>query len=451
MRRHLGWTLLCVTIAAMSLISPAHAADELTVEQTLDIAPVWSGHPVRFALLTHGNRQFIAFYDAERQMTVGSRTVDSEQWQFQKLPSSVGWDSHNSITMVVDSTGNIHLSGNMHCVPLIYFRTTRPFDIASFQQIKSMVGRNETRCTYPRFLRGAEGELIFVYRDGGSGNGSRYFNIYNPENQTWRRLIDGPLFSGQGKMNAYFVGPVRDKSGTFHVCWVWRDTPDCATNHHLSYARSGNLVHWKTAAGKDITLPMTIDNAEVVDPVPPGGGMINGNTKIGFDGRDRVILSYHKYDADGKTQIYNARHEADGWRIYQTSDWKYRWEFSGGGSIPFNVRVGSVTVAADGSLTQRFSNPQDGSSNQRLDEATLQPTGSAPAAEKLPREISRLESTRPGMGVRTAGDMGKSEEPGVRYMLRWETLPTNRDRPHEGGPPPPSMLRLVRLRKVASD
>jgi len=423
------------------------AADgRLAVERVLDVAPVWSGHPVRFALLTDGNRQFVAFFDADRQMTVGSRALDSDRWQLVRLPSKLGWDSHNYVTMVVDDRGHLHLSGNMHCVPLIYFRTTRPYDVTSFERVESMVGRNEKRCTYPRFLRGANGELIFVYRDGGSGNGSRYFNVYDPSTKTWRRLLDQPLFSGQGKMNAYFQGPVRDEQGVFHFCWVWRDTPDCATNHHLSYVRSKDLVHWETSDGKPLVLPITIDNAEVVDPVPPGGGMINGNTRLGFDTQGRVVIAYHKFDADGKTQLYNARRETDGWKVYQTSDWNYRWEFGGGGSIGFEIRVGAVTVEPDGTLSQRYSHVKHGSGNWLLDEATLKPIGQARRRDALPREISRLESSRPGMDVRTAHDLGRSDRPGVRYVLRWETLPSNRDRAHPGDPPKPSMLRVYRLR-----
>ena len=68
-------------VALLPLCANGVEAEELTVQQVLDVAPVWSGHPVRFALLTHGKHQFVAFYDAQRQMTVGSRDVDSDRWQ----------------------------------------------------------------------------------------------------------------------------------------------------------------------------------------------------------------------------------------------------------------------------------------------------------------------------------------------------------------------------------
>lgn len=434
------WTV--AGLLGLILSSPVTAA----AADVVDIAPVWSGHPVGFALLTQGKRQFVAFYDAERQMTAGFRTVDSNQWQFVRLPSRVGWDSHNYITMALDDEGYLHISGNMHCVPLIYFRSKQPYDIASLEPVASMVGQNEKRCTYPRFMRGSQNELLFTYRDGRSGNGEQIWNVYDLATKSWRRLLDQPLFSGKGKMNAYFNGPVRGQDGTFHICWVWRNTPDCATNHDLCYARSKDLVHWETSAGKSLAIPITLETAEIVDPVPPGGGIINGNTKIGFDSQKRVVLSYHKFDAAGKTQLYNARREANGWKVYQTSDWDYRWEFQGGGSIGFGISLGPVTVESDGSLTQTYRHIKHGSGAWQLDEITLKPTGKATIRRSpMPKGFGKVESTWPGISVRTAEDLGQADEPDTRYLLRWETLPANRDRPHPGDPPPPSMLRVYRL------
>ena len=411
----------------------------------VDVASVWSAHPVGFALLTAGQRQWIAFYDAERRMTVGVRSLNESHWQLVRLDSTLGWDSHNYVTMAMDSTGQIHISGNMHCNPLVYFRTTRPGDVASFQRVPAMIGQNEQRCTYPRFLHGAQGELIFSYRDGRSGNGDQYWNVYDPSTETWRRLLDAPLFAGNGKMNAYFVGPEQDKAGVFHIGWVWRNSPDCSTNHDLCYARSKDLVHWETSEGRPLTLPMTLATAEIVDPVPPGGGIINGNLRIGFDAQGRIILSYHKHDANGKTQLCNARREASGWKIYQTSDWDYRWEFQGGGSIPFGIGFGPVTLEADGSLTQSYHHVKFKSGTWRLDPQTLKPVGSASRPSRTPAGFGRVESTWPEMMVRTTADQGRSNNPKIRYMLRWETLPQNRDRPRSPPLPPPSMLRVYEI------
>lgn len=418
--------------------------------KVLDIAPVWSGHPVGFALLTHEHRQYVAFYDADRRMTVAARNLDTDAWELVRLPEKVAWDSHNYITMAVDDKGCIHLSGNMHCNPLVYFRTTEPHDISTFARVPAMTGKDEDRCTYPRFLCGPDDAFIFTYRIGGSGNGDQIFNIYDSRNQEWHRLLDQPLLSGEGRMNAYFTGPVRDKDGVFHICWVWRDTPDCATNHDLSYARSRDLIRWETGSGKAIPLPIILRTGDIVDPVPIHGGMINGNTRIGFDSRNRPVISYHKFDGQGRTQIYNARLENGRWIIHQTSKWDYRWEFSGGGSINFEVSLSPV-VPCKGGLSQSFRNPKDGSGVWLLDEATLRPIGTLPKPSPRPREITAIESSISGMTVQTQNDTGRSPEATITYMLRWETLGRNRDRPRRGTPPPPSMLRLYELRETGKE
>jgi hypothetical protein len=357
----LRWPFVCIVLGTLSFHIAAQAAPEPAVLERLDVAPVWSGHPVGFCLLTHGTSQYVAYYDQNRQLTVAQRSVGSRQWRFvplrpspavatgQRDPTVIGWDSHNYVAMAMDAEGQLHLSGNMHVNPLLYFRTTRAGDASSFVQVAHMVGEREERCTYPRFVRGAAGELIFAYRDGRSGSGDDIYNVFDVASHAWRRLIDTPLTNGMGKMNAYSVGPVKGPDGYFHLCWVWRDSPDCSSNHDLCYARSRDMVHWETSGGKALALPIALASSEVVDPVPAKGGIINGNTAIGFDSAGRVVLSYHKFDADGYTQIYNARREAAGWKIVQASEgWTYRWEVEDrAGERGVDVSVGVLRGRVD--------------------------------------------------------------------------------------------------------
>jgi len=435
------------TAAAAESQEPTKAAPPSeTVDEVLDVALVWAGHPVGFSLLTHGGRQYVAYYDDQRRMTVAERALGDRTWKKTVLPESVVWDSHNYITMTADDDGHLHLSGNMHVVPLIYFRTTKPGDSSTFERVKTMVGPNEQRTTYPHFLRGPKNELIFTYRDGSSGNGDQIYNVYDHKTRAWMRLLDKPFTDGEGERNAYLDLPQRGPDGYFHMVWVWRETPDAATNHDPTYARSRDLVHWEKSDGTPLPLPINLKAGDVVDPVPVGGGIINGNVKLGFDAKKRPVVSFHKYDASGKTQIYNARREGDAWKLYQTSDWDWRWDFGGGGSIPFAVRVGPVRVRPDGTLTQTYSSEKYGSGTWILDEATLKPTGTLTERPAYPPQIAKVESAFPGMRPNWAGDAGKSGESGVRYVLRWETLGQNRDRPREGALPPPSMLRLYKLK-----
>ena len=389
-------------------------------------------------------------------MTVASRTLGSKTWTYTRLPSKVGWDSHNYLTMVADDDGHLHLAGNMHCVPLIYFRTTRPGDAGSLERVPTMVGPEEQRCTYPKFMRGPRNELIFHYRTGGSGQGNEIYNVYDHQTRSWSRLLDTPLTDGRGEMNAYMHGPVRGPDGFFHLVWVWRDTPDCATNHDLSHARSRDLRAWETIGGEPVRLPLTIaDRRLIVDPVPPGGGIINGCARIGFDSRNQPVITYHKYDANGRTQAFAARFDGGEWRSRRLSEWTYAWKFSGGGSIGFEIRLGSPRSIGHGRMSLGFSHKTHGKGAILFDETTLVPIAAddprrtlprppAPPSPRLPPGLGNPISTFPGMTVMWAGDTGGTAS-GVLHRLRWETLPRNRDRRRPGDHPAPSLLELIEV------
>lgn len=412
-----------------------------TEPDSMLIDHVWSGHPVGFAILTEPPHQFLAYYDSSRAMVVKHRTLDSDQWDKKVLPETIGWDSHNYISMALDSKGHLHVSGNMHVNPLVYFQAGRPYDIQSLERRKNLIGDLEDRATYPKFFSDPEGDLIFTYRDGGSGNGNQIYNRYDPDSGAWSRLLDRPLVDGQGLMNAYLHGPVLGPDGYYHLIWVWRDTPDAATNHDISYARSKDLINWEKSDGSPQPLPITIENCEIIDPVPAGGGMINGNTVIGFDPENRVVVSYHKYGPQGNTQIYNARRTESGWDSRQATTWDFRWDFGGRGSIGKKVGLSPIREE-DGEITQQYWVDSLGTQKFRLDPATLMVAEQIPYAQGYPEALKSVRSDFPGMEVQT---QTQRTDDGSLYLLRWETLGRNRDRPRSGPLPEPSPLVLYRF------
>lgn len=419
----------------------------------IDVEPVWSGHPVGFCLITEKDRQFAAYYDANRQMTVAQRKLGETKWRFTRLPSTVGWDSHNYITMAVDKNGHLHLAGNMHVSPMTYFRSRDPLDAATLEPVKPMArAQFEKRSTYPRFFIGPDDMLLFRYRDGRSGEGNDIVNGYDLSTRQWRPIAKANLTDGLGEMNAYFSTPERGPDRLFHICGTWRDTSDCATNHSLSYARSRDLVRWETAGGKALRLPLSPKNIDIADPVKPGGGLINVAYRLGFDGAKRPVIAYHKYDAAGGSQIFCARFEGGRWIQRPVTRWKgYRWDFGGGGSIPnAEVGLGEFESHGDGNLALTWRSPHE-SGTFLLDEKDLRPLGKAPRKPsewQSPDGIGRLENPTPGMRLNRAWDQGNNAPADSRFVLVWETLGANRDRPRPGPPPPPSMLRLYRLERA---
>lgn len=449
MRRPFALILLLLAAVALGRAQPAAPLADLTVDE------VWSGHPVTFAFVTEKDHQFVAYYDAERRITVAGRRLDQSTWtRFQppgiplpnrKRNSNVtGWDSHNFLALAIDRDGHLHLSGNLHNDPLIYYRSERPFDVASLKRLDRMTGLREKNTTYPVFFKNAAGDLLFRYRDGGSGNGSDIYNRYDSATRTWHNILSTPLLDGQGQRNAYALPPILGPDGRFHLVWMWRDTPDAATNHTLSYARSTDFLHWEKCDGTPIPLPITLASAEVIDPVPARQGLINMTFNLGFDSSNRPVVTYHRYDEAGKSQICAARPAADAsrWHVTALSDWDFRWQFGGGGSLIAEVLLGPASLQPDRSLLVDYVTTRSaGSGRWRLDPETLRTIEKLPPpAAALPPALQASLAGFPGAEVQTV----LSRDSGRLWILRWETLPHNRDLPRDSAPPP-SSLRVIEV------
>lgn len=435
--------LLCQITLTTSCLAAA-ACEGVLIDRA------WSGHPVGFDILTERGHQVIAYYDSERRLTVKGRRLGAADWttvhpegievaRRNRMSNVTGWESHNYLTMALDRDGCLHLSGNMHADPLVYYRTSRPFDLKTLERIDRMTGVRKDRATYSRFFTNTGGELVFRYRDGGSGNGSDLYNIYDPATHVWRRLFDGFLLDCEGERSAYSSGPQRGADGRFHLLWMWRDTPDAMTNHPLSYARSKDLVHWEMSSGKPLARPITMAKAEVIDPAKLGEGLINMVQTLGFDSEKRHVAIYHRFDREGKFQAFVARSDPEGrWMPKQISHWTFRWDFSGGGLQEGVIGLRSASPAENGRLLVGFSTKQAGSGRCLLDEKSLDLIETLPASgSTYPEGFEKPVGTFPSLAVR----MRVSQSGEDRWLLRWETLGPNRDLQYREAPPP-SELRL---------
>jgi hypothetical protein len=167
---------------------------------------------------------------------IGKRTLGSTQWTLQTTQySGKATDAHNTISIIADGEGYLHVSWDHHNNELRYARSVSPGSLQLTDKMP-MTGLKEKKVTYPEFYRLPNGNLLFLYRDGGSGNGDLMLNHYDAKTKQWTQLQDGWL-NGEGQRNAYWQMTI-DKAGTLHISWVWRESPDVASNHDMGYARS---------------------------------------------------------------------------------------------------------------------------------------------------------------------------------------------------------------------
>ncbi len=422
-------------------------AQNINVEEpeTQAIDHVWSGQRVWFDFVSQGSHQMVAYYDASRQMSVAVRElgdINGGPWIYHKLPSYLGWDAHNLVEAAFDENGIIHVVGNLHTNPLVYFRSRKPYDPRTLERVAVMARENfETRMTYPEFFKGPKGDLHFKYRDGTSGQGQWLYNRWDPVAGTWTHLHDTPLIDGDGLRGVYPVGPTIGPDGYAHMSFVWRETSRASSNHDLSYARSPDLVNWETSAGKPIAIPIKLETGEIVDPVPQHGGLLNGRTPIAFDSEKRVLITYQKYDANGQTQVYLVRREASGWRSVQVSQWensRVELDKSGALDLPIDTSApaflgedGHIVVPASwrGVRWEWTLHPRD-----------LRVISGGPVEKPLPEQIARYDLDN-DIPLRVTPMMVEQSTPSTEYFISWEAMQPNRDQAR-ADIPPASTLRV---------
>jgi hypothetical protein len=242
-------------------------------------------------------------------------------------------------------------------------------------------------------------------------------------------LLQVPLLDGGGERNAYAQFPKIGPDGWWHMVWMWREHWDCVTNNNLSYAKSPDLVRWYRADGTALELPIRREAGEIVDPVPVGGGLLNMVQEVGFDHSGRPVLTYHKYDKKGHSQACAARWENGRWIRYALSDWDFRWDFKGGGSIVRELDLSCVMPAGEGKLEVHYASKCGGAGVWVLNEATMEVVETKPPARSALLESLLIPSQglHPDAQVHMMRAEGDASPDGSEYILRWETLPANRD------------------------
>ena len=258
------------------------------------------------SVITHGDCQFAAYYDADGYVVLAKRKLAKKgndgDWQVQRTQYKGNVrDAHNIISIGIDGDGYIHLSFDHHGHPLRYCKSKQPLSM-EFGELQPMNGNDEKNVTYPEFYKLPDGDLLFAYRSGSSGRGNLVMKRYHLKEKRWENLQD-VLIDGEKKRNAYWQLCV-DAQGTIHVSWVWRETPDVATNHDLCYARSkdGGKT-WEKSDGTRYQLPITATTAETAFLIPQNSELIN-QTSMTADSQGNPYIATYWRDQDSNVPQY---------------------------------------------------------------------------------------------------------------------------------------------------
>ena len=287
-------------------------------------------------LINFNGYQYTAWYDSVgtvQTVWLARRSVSGTSvgaWQAVNTGSlfvngKASWDSHNTISLGISPVdGTLHMAWDHHVHNLRYRRsviglcTTNtaawgPGMMNPEQNWLVASGQTVTSVTYPCFVTSPTGELIFEYRNGGSGNGDTGIQYYNPAtgtwNPRWQIVTRSGTFAGLSNggtrvtstgRNAYDNGFDFSSDGTLHYTWTFREG-NGAFNHDIHYARStdggatwlnnagGVVANKNSAQSISVTSPGTI-----VKAIDGTQQMINQQAQC-VDGEGRVhVLMFHR-------------------------------------------------------------------------------------------------------------------------------------------------------------
>lgn len=316
------------------------SADAQSLEKKVSLVKVdsaWANNSVnavvfrKNSLVTFRDKQFIAFYDEEGRVILGKRQLGEDDWQLHQTQyKGRTTDAHNSISIMVDGAGYLHLAWDHHNNPLNYCRT-KSLQSLELTDKMPMTGQLEDRVTYPEFYRLPDGNLLFFYRDGQSGRGNLLINHYDAKTRTWTKRQSN-LIDGEGERNAYWQAYV-DANGVVHLSWVWRESGDVSTNHDLAYARSkdGGKT-WEKSDGEGYKLPITAATAEYACEIPEKSELINQTSMYADEQGRPYIATYWKAPLDSVPRYHLVYQIDSTWTVQKLGFRQTSFTLSGGGT-----------------------------------------------------------------------------------------------------------------------
>jgi len=335
------------------------------------ISTAWAKNSVNANILrhnsvvSHDSNQYVAYYDADGFVVLAKRSLGSAQWKIKRTQyKGNARDAHNTISIMVDGEGYLHMSWDHHGNQLRYCRS-KASGLLDLTDKMPMTGKQEGRVTYPEFYRLPNGDLLFLYRDGGSGNGNLMINHYSVNTKKWTRRQDA-FINGEGKRNAYWQ-MCTDTEGTIHISWVWRESGDVATNHDMGYAKSedGGKT-WKKSNGDKYHLPITAGSAEYAARIPQGHELIN-TTGMCADGKGRpYIATYWRPKGTKVPQYHLIHHDGTTWHTSPISDRKTPFSLSGRGTKRIPISRPRIVADSSGLTNKAYMLFRDGERGNRV-------------------------------------------------------------------------------------
>src|SRR5690606_2003494 len=118
-----------------------------------------------------------------------------------------------------------------------------------------------------------------------------------------------------------------------HISWVWRESPDVASNHDMAYAcsRDGGVT-WEKTNGEKYQLPITEASAEYALKIPQNSELINQTSMSADKNGNPYIASYWRKNGSDIPQYHVIWFDGSRWQSVELDFRKTPFSLSGAGT-----------------------------------------------------------------------------------------------------------------------
>lgn len=327
-----------------------------------ELGKAWSCNTVNtvifryHAIVTQQNYQFTSYYADTATMVIVRRNLINNNIKSHIISGRYNiYDSHNAISMGIDSLGYIHISYNHHVNKLNYRKSIEPYRINAWTEEIAMTGVNENSITYPAFIiNPIYKTLQFLYRKGGSTSGQACLKQYIVKAGKWidlhQPLIDGISSVVSRSCNPYWNNVAIDNKGDMHISYVWRtgslvkENIPFISNIGIDYTHSpNNGVDFFTINNVKQHLPINIINTERVWAVPLASNLIN-QTSMAVDRAGNPHITYYSDDSNSIPQYMHLWHDGKRWNNSVISNRTEKFVLSGQGTLRLPISRPEIII-----------------------------------------------------------------------------------------------------------
>ena len=302
-------------------------------------------------IVTSGDRTHVAWLDSPPEgFRVRVRTLDRRTGDWSPTVTvGEAYDNHGGPALTIDSSGFLHIVYYPHHHAMRYRKSKRPNDASEWGE-EVLIGEG---LTYPTFVCGKDDTLYLSGRRRFRDKPWEVELWKRPAGEAWRRK--GSLLASRHPGYAHFQeslawGP---DHRTLHLCCRFHEKSDKDAYGRLqtvSYMVSRDFGEsWARSDGRTLTLPVTVDTAEVL---VRGGVDQQRVVRVGalaVDRKGRPHLLY-SIEEQGRGRLFITHLENDGrWNSTDLSrflpDKWSSWSLITAGGITFDSRGETVVVA----------------------------------------------------------------------------------------------------------